>query len=292
MMKLVNIGAVLALAFATTVANAGVYCGQKFPVGSSYLPYCTNNKSGPAVFVIHGTNRNADDYLDYLDDLDTLVIAPEFQNSGPGVYWSTSAWNKGDPSSDSQRVSSFDVLDRMIEMYHGVVVVGHSGGGQFVNRYSAGTRLQGLTYIVANPSSYMYLNKSRPFGSSSTCPYYNEYRYGLEDLNDYMQVGVAPDYANRKVIYMLGDRDTVIDSDLDTTCLANRQGRHRYERGLKFYEHLAQHYGRPVHQRVIVNGVGHSPSQMLKAARPFINTAVSLANGASTGCSGCHAPAQ
>ncbi len=269
-MNIVKWSVLVLLGLASGIASAGVYCNQKFPVGTSYVPYCSNNKLGPAVFVIHGTDRNADDYLDYLDDLDTLVIAPEFQASGPGMYWSSSGWKQGDKSKDSQRVSSFEVLDRMVEMYHGVAVVGHSAGGQFVTRYAAGTRLQGLTFIVANPSSYMYLDGNRPFGSSVTCRDYNEYRYGLEDLNDYMSVGVASDYPDRNVIYLLGDRDTKRDSNLDTSCEANRQGRHRYERGLKFFDHLAQHYGRTVHRKVIVGGVGHSPSRMLKAARPYL----------------------
>ncbi|GMW06369.1 MAG: hypothetical protein AMXMBFR8_11660 [Nevskiales bacterium] len=258
------------LGLASGIASAGVYCNQKFPVGSSYVPYCSNKKFGPAVFVIHGTNRNADDYLNYLDDLDTLVIAPKFQGSGPGLYWSSGGWKQGDRSKDSQRVSSFEVLDRMVEMYHGVAVVGHSAGGQFVMRYAAGTPLQGLTFIVANPSSYMYLNGSRPFGSSATCRDYDEYHYGLDELNDYMSSGVVRDFPDRNVIYLLGDRDTKVDKYLDTSCEANRQGRNRYERGLQFYNHLTQVYGRPVQRKVIVRGVGHSPSRMLKAARPYL----------------------
>jgi hypothetical protein len=158
----------------------------------------------------------------------------------------------------------------MVEMYHGVVVIGHSAGGQFVNRYSAGTRLQGLRFIVANPSSYMFLDTNRPFGTAAACPDFNEYSYGLEELNSYMSVGVAPDYRDRDVIYMLGSADTKIDSNLDTSCEANRQGRHRYERGLKFYDHLASHFGGTVHRKVIVSGVGHSASRMLKAARPYL----------------------
>lgn len=243
-------------------------CPNHFPIGSSYVPYCTNNKQGPAVFVIHGVDLNAKDYLSYLADLDTMVIAPQFQDTGPGLYWSSS-WKKGNRSLDSQRVSSFEVLDRMIEMYHGVAVVGHSAGGQFVTRYAAGTRLEGLTFIVANPSSYMYLDKTRPV-SGVGCLSFDDYGYGLEDLNDYMSVGVAPDYQDRNVIYMLGSLDTKIDSNLDTSCEANRQGKNRYDRGLKFYDHLSKHFGRPVHKKVIVYGVGHSPSRMLKAAKPYI----------------------
>ncbi|WKZ13066.1 MAG: alpha/beta hydrolase [Gammaproteobacteria bacterium] len=256
---------------ASGAATAAVDCTQRFVVGGSYVPYCSNGKFGPAVFVIHGTNRNADDYLGYLDDLDTLVIAPEFQEAGPGLYWS-SGWKQGDKSRDSERVSSFEVLDRMVEMFHGVAVIGHSAGGQFVSRYAAGTRMQGLAYIVANPSSYMYLDASRPVAGE--CPDFNEYKYGLEDLNSYMSAGVASDFPERNVIYLLGSLDTKVDKYLDTSCEANRQGGNRYDRGLKYYEHLARHYGRPVHRTVIVPGVGHSPSRMLDAARPYLAAAI------------------
>jgi pimeloyl-ACP methyl ester carboxylesterase len=258
---------IIVVALATSGTAAAAVCAQKFPINSSYVPYCTNGKLGPAVFVIHGTDRNADDYLDFIDDLNTMVIAPEFQESGPGVYWG-SGWHIGNKSEDSQRISSFEVLDRMIEMYHGVAVVGHSAGGQFVTRYAAGTRLQGLTFISANPGSYMYLDKTRPV--YAICTDYNEYRYGLEDLNAYMSVGVAPDYADRNVIYLLGSQDTKVDSNLDTSCAAKRQGKNRYDRGLKFYDHLKQHYGRQVHKKVVVYGVGHNSSKMINAARPYL----------------------
>jgi acetyl esterase/lipase len=270
-MRTAMIFGLVLLGLASGAADAAVDCTQQFPVGTSYVPYCSNGKHGPAVFVIHGVNRNADDYLGYLDDLDTLVIAPEFQDSGPGLYWS-SGWKRGNRSEDSQRVSSFEVLDRMVEMFHGAAVVGHSAGGQFVTRYAAGTRMQGLTYIVANPSSYMYLDDSRPVGGD--CPDFNEYGYGLEELNSYMSVGVAPDYPDRNVIYMLGSLDTKVDKHLDTSCEANRQGRNRYDRGVHFYEHLARHYRRPVHRKVVVADVGHSPSRMLNAARPYLLAAI------------------
>ena len=128
--------------------------------------------------MIHGTERNARDYFSCLQDLDTLVIAPQFQASGPGMYWSSS-WKEGSKSSDPQHVSSYEVLDRLVEMFHGVAIVGHSAGAQF------GTRLQGLTFIVANPSSYLYLDRTRPV--SGACSGFNNYRYGLDHLNSYMR---------------------------------------------------------------------------------------------------------
>ncbi len=248
-------------------AAAAAVCTKHFAIGGSYLPYCSNGKSGPAVFVIHGTDRNADEYLAYLADLDTLVVAPEFQESGPGIYWS-GGWKEGNKSLDAERVSSFEALDLMVAAFGGVAVVGHSAGGQFVTRYAAGTRVEGLTFIAANPGSYMYLDATRPLAGN--CADYNEYKYGLENLNTYMSTGVAPDYPDRNVIYLLGSQDTEIDSYLDTSCAAKRQGRDRYDRGKKFYEHLASHYGRQVHSRVIVLGVGHNANLMLDAARPYL----------------------
>lgn len=261
------IAELILLAVATGAAPANFVCENRFPVGGSFIPYCTNNKPGPAVMVIHGTDRNARDYLGYLADVDTLVIAPQFQEGPPGLYWST-GWREGNRSQDPERVSSFEVLDRMVEMFHGVAIVGHSAGAQFVTRYAAGTRLQGLTFIVANPGSYMYLDETRPVRGD--CPDFNDYRYGLDNPNVYMSSGVAPDYPDRNVIYVLGSRDTKIDANLDTSCEAKRQGRNRYDRGLKFYKHLATHFGRPVHRLVVVYGVGHDPKRMLQAAKAYL----------------------
>jgi hypothetical protein len=261
------IAELLLLVVVSGAASGSFLCENKFPVAGSFVPYCTNNKPGPAVIVIHGTERNARDYLGYLADLDTLVIAPQFQERPPGLYWS-SGWKEGNRSQDAQRVSSFEVVDRMVEMFHGIALVGHSAGGQFVTRYAAGTRLQGLTFIVANPSSYMYLDTTRPV--AGYCPDFNEYKYGLENPNLYMSAGVAPDYPDRNVIYLLGNRDTRADANLDTSCEAKRQGRYRYDRGLNFYRHLAAHFGRPVHRLVVVNGVGHDPKRMLQAAKAYL----------------------
>jgi pimeloyl-ACP methyl ester carboxylesterase len=83
---------------------------------------------------------------------------------------------------------------------HSVVLAGHSAGGQFVQRYAtANTERLPTLYIVANPSSYLYMDKQRWTASSpefavpspqeqSICPLYNHYKYGLEGLNIYMQV--------------------------------------------------------------------------------------------------------
>ena len=249
------------------IASAGV-CNEQFSVGTSYVPYCSNGKTGPAVIVIHGVDRNADDYLAYMSDMTTLVIVPEFQAQGPGLYWS-SGWSEGNKSLDSTRTSSFEVMDRMVVDFGAVAVIGHSAGGQFVNRYASGTRIRGLSYIVANPGSYLWLDGTRP-ESTAGCPSYNQYKYGFESPNSYMSRGLAPTYANRDVIYLLGELDTEIDANLNTGCRANAQGANRYERGVNFFLHLNDYFGQPTHRLIVVPNVGHSASQMLQAAKAYL----------------------
>jgi hypothetical protein len=74
-----------------------------------------------------------------------------------------------------------------------ITLVGQSAGGQFVQRYAAGGRapdaFAGVTigYVTANPSSYLYLNSYRPVAQNliESCPEYNNYKYGLDNRNEY-----------------------------------------------------------------------------------------------------------
>ena len=181
-----------------------------------------------AVIVIHGQNRNADDYYNSIysaasstEDLtETLVIAPQFltttdinfwELSNSVVYWSnTTSWTGGNLSnstSDHPRdydISSFSVMDSLVSyLLHNVpylekvIIVGNSAGGQFVNRYAAGSDQNGqgkIEYIISAPSHFLYLDENRledytrPFvwNVPNGCSKYNDYRYGLYDLNNYM----------------------------------------------------------------------------------------------------------
>jgi len=243
-------------------------CSEQFPIGNTFTAYCSNHKSGNAVIVIHGVNRNADTYLSYLADLPGLVIAPEFRAAGPGMYWS-GGWSSGNKSLDASRVSSFEVMDRMVEAFNAVAIVGHSAGGQFVTRYAAATAIRGLTFIVANPGSYLWMDATRP-NAPINCPGFNDYKYGWDNPNAYMSRGLSAKYPKRDVIYLLGAADTEIDSNLDVGCEANSQGANRFERGMNFFQHLNEYFGRQVHRLVVIPGVGHSGSQMMSSAKAYI----------------------
>ena len=200
------------------------------------------------VIVIHGSRRNAGSYFRRMNraareagvEAETQVIAPHFRIAGDDgvtgerlLYWDRGAdWKQGDDSAlfPGGAVGSFAALDRMrawlarMRLYPNlgrVLIAGHSAGGQFVQRYAMGSAAapDGPTvpvrYVVANPSSYMYLDGRRPDGKgdfaenrgSARC-LVNAYKYGPEGRNDYMAAepldAMVRRYRMRDVVYLLG----------------------------------------------------------------------------------------
>lgn len=154
----------------------------------------TNCLVNRAVIVIHGTNRNASDYFQRMMEAadlagaekESLILAPHFTSvddpSDADVpQWSSGGWKIGDKSQSKSgigRISSFQVIDEMITKLMDrdkfanlsrIVVIGHSAGGQFVQRFAVGSPGKSISmrYIVSNPSSYVYTGKSRPKNATS-----------------------------------------------------------------------------------------------------------------------------
>ena len=81
------------------------------------------------------------------------------------------------------------------------MLAGHSGGAQLVQRYAVLNNVDGplrrdglaLRYVIANPSSYLYLTNERPRPDGKgyapyergICPTYNQYKYGTDKLPAY-----------------------------------------------------------------------------------------------------------
>ena len=160
------------------------------------------------------------------------------------------------------------------------MVAGHSAGGQYVHRYAAGNQTEqsiggiAVRYIVANPSSYLYLGAERAVPGAldsfrvpdaGSCPGYNEWHYGLENLNQYMSAVPIEDIRSqlvaRDVVYLLGDADS-LSSNLDRSCAAMLQGAYRYVRGLTLFNYMETYYPGHRHLAKVVHGVGHSSRSM------------------------------
>jgi len=154
-----------------------------------------NERIVRAFVMIHGTNRDADNYYRtalataFLGNAleDTVVIAPRIASADRGcqdalapneVSYSCSgdSWRSGGTAANNDKLTSFDFIDEVLRklarkeifpnLKH-IVVAGHSAGGQFVNRYEMANTVHEklgvpVTYVVANPSSYAYLDNTRP----------------------------------------------------------------------------------------------------------------------------------
>jgi len=272
---------------------------QKFHSPTTSMPYYSSHedifsndlpqyKSGEerkkirmVLMVIHGANRNADDYFcsasvavthqqRYQVD-EVLLLAPRFVvpsdmpstinntvlqwEDTPNGPWRYGASAIFPPSARYHNVSSFDVVDAMLEQavavlphLESIVLFGHSSGGQFVQRYalvspydflsqkatttdntnSPNKQLQRISMraIVANPSSFAYLIPQRynatsqkwtiPDHHAGNCSgEYNQWEWGLDISRD-----STPDYVQRRLLELASKNsrhDTREDAMMTTT---------------------------------------------------------------------------
>jgi pimeloyl-ACP methyl ester carboxylesterase len=258
-----------------------------------------------ALIVLHGVLRNGNDYERSAENAvdaagsaaaGTIVIAPQFLNTGdvrkyrlPGstIRWRGNHWSGGDDSVSPVRVSTFAVLDAIVERLadrarfpkmREIVVAGHSAGGQLVQRYAvtarspeaiAGTAVR-VRFIVANPSSYLYFDATRP-RSRAACPGFNDWRYGFDGHPRYVSDSPASyeaRYVQRNVTYLLGGADTdPHEESIDTSCEAETQGLFRLARGENYVTYIrSRHPGGTAQTAAIVPGVGHDHDGMFLSA--------------------------
>ena len=267
-----------------------------------------------AVLVFHGLLRDADVYLKSGEAAlaeagdagrGTLLVVPQFLADmdlpahglpSDTLRWGRDSWMAGDPAHGPAPVSSFEAIDailahlaerRLFPNLKIVVVAGHSGGGQVVERYAvvgkgeAALTAQGIhvRYVVANPSSYVYFSADRPlpdggtgpFAGTAACPAFNHWKYGFDAVPPYVAgtsvAALESRFVARDVIYLLGTADTNPNHPaLDKSCEGEAEGPYRLARGHSFFAYLqARHPG--LTQRLWeVPGVGHDGAKMLGSA--------------------------
>jgi pimeloyl-ACP methyl ester carboxylesterase len=290
-----------------------VVADSRIPVGTEgSLPvYVSADWSSPlpditrAVLVLHGRLRNADVYFKSAKTAQaaageagktTIMIVPQFLAGidvdayhlpADTLRWTLEGWEGGDPAIAPSPASSFEALDailarladrRLFPNLRQVVVAGHSGGAQVVQRYAIAGKGEapltrqgiGVRYVVANPSSYAYFSAERPEPSiAASCPDYNHWKYGMEARPDYLAgptiAALEQVYVARRVIYLLGTLDTNPDHPaLDKTCMAEAEGPYRYARGHAYAATMrSRDAGTPNHSLWDVQGVGHDGDKML-----------------------------
>jgi len=241
-----------------------------------------------ALIIFHGKLRNADTYnqsgLKAIRNAGaagkgTLLITPQFLSEvdtaeyklPPAVLrWAPEAWMGGANALNSA-TSSFDAIDAILERLADrerfpnlktVVIAGHSGGGQVVQRYAivgrggddliqAGVHVR---YVVANPSSYLYFSPERPvldpqgvftfaIPQKSCYGKYDRWKYGIHEPPPYVGNASFEDleqhFLHRDVIYLLGTADTDPNHPaLDKSCSGESEGPYRFFRGKAYFAYL------------------------------------------------------
>jgi pimeloyl-ACP methyl ester carboxylesterase len=202
------------------------------------------------------------------------------------LRWQGNDWMAGGLSTGPFPLSSYAALDEIIARIGDrrqfpdvkeVVIAGHSGGAQVVQRYAVLSRdvpeLQEagvqVRFVIANPSSYAYFDERRPVAfKHAACPDFNRWKYGLSNLPAYAE-GQTPaqlveKYVKRDVVYLLGQQD--IDPHhpaLDKGCEAEAQGAYRLIRGRYYFDYLKRSHPQGLSQQLIeVPGVGHDGDGM------------------------------
>ena len=255
----------------------------------------------------------------------TVIVAPRFaSHSGdPGnqigdcgdtlaadeANWICEAqrpdtWRTGGAAIGSQ-LSSFDVMDEILRRLADksvfpnlktIVVAGHSAGGQFVMRYEMLNQLHDklsipISYVVANPSSYAYVDNLRPtasafpstisataqggpapnsvnmspaflpFADAKNCTGYDIWPYGLKARPGYSSTltdeQITQQLVDRPVTYLLGEADVLPLGVFDVSCPAVAQGPTRLGRGLAFHRYVNEHL-HAHHNVVVVPFCSHS----------------------------------
>lgn len=287
-----------------------------------YVPYaCSHDLSKPlpqikrVMLAVHSSSFDANAYLENGIAAakkvrgaveETCIVAPHFLTKDvvPGgtipdkmLHWKVSPFRGSQlaaqgPRSLSIKLSAYELIDEMLakltnrklfpNLRH-VVMVGHSAGGQLVQRYALIGKFEPprnveIRFVVCAPSSYAYVNNERLVPGSTNkfavpaddvlkdCGNYNHWGYGLEKPYAYFRdsdpAKLRERYGRRQVYYLCGEKDTNgNDGTTSRTCGAMTQGDNRRERAEVFYKYVQHVYGRSIrgrHKLAITPGVGHS----------------------------------
>ena len=307
---------------------------MRAPVYRSH-PLTTRAEGIASAFIlVHGASRDADQYYRHAlaaaflaGALErTLVASPRFGSSDGNACrdalgaqeanWACAAgaesWRTGGAAVNDPALTSFDVADQLLRTLarrdlfpalKTIVVAGHSAGGQFVSRYAMANQVHErlgvpVTYLVANPSSYAYLDAIRPspsalpanvaagtpgytapvpasppppfgpFADARNCTGYDRWPYGLRERAGYSaRIGdddLKRQLAARPVTYVLGGLDILPLFAFDTSCAAMAQGPTRLARGLAYARYVVDTHGAQ-HKTLLVPSCGHNARCMYTA---------------------------
>ncbi|EMI22711.1 putative secreted protein [Rhodopirellula maiorica SM1] len=288
-------------------------------VPNAFVPYAAshsftepNRNITRVLFSIHSSDVDAMQYYDNARDAasrvrgalpQTLIVAPQFlqQTEIPSeipdglLFWRSPPYRGSSraavgPKVDHVSYSAYAVIDAwlgeltspdLFPRLKEIVLVGHSAGGQFVQRYALVGKFKPadsitIRFVVSAPSSYAYTSAERyhtvrrqfvmpDADTAANCKDYNNWGYGLGAPYGYFADAdldaIAKDYANKNVFYLCGSKDAdPNDGAIGKSCGAMMQGMHRLQRMQLYAAFLQFKYGKSVtkrHRFAVVPNMGH-----------------------------------
>lgn len=227
------------------------------------------------LIVVHGHERNARayraDWTRLIKDRHVLLLAPEF----PADYFSDEEYNLGnmvDGDGDRQPEDewTFRVIESLFRFVkssldsqaNDYVMFGHSAGAQFVHRFvEFGSPRHLRKAVAANAGWYTVPDDSE------------EFPYGLDGVTR-DEDSMRRVFQSRLVVMLGADDNDPDDDSLRRDDQADEQGTNRLDRGLYFFraarESADDHDLEFAWSLQVIPGVGHSHTEMARAAAPVL----------------------
>lgn len=231
----------------------------------TYKPETYNG--GPILVVCHGVLRNAEEYRDHArpmaDRFNVLVAAPKFaepefpkeryQFGGVSIDGKLKPRETWSGSFIEPIIADIRRREKKPELPY--YCIGHSGGGQFLERMAGFAAQNAKSIVIANAGTHLFPTRDLP------------YPFGFGELpEDLSSDAVIRKYVEQPVVIYVGTKDLERDEHFDVTPPAEAQGKTRFERGKNVYaaaQALAKKHGWTCRWRLIeAEGVGHDHEKM------------------------------
>lgn len=228
-------------------------------------------KNSKIVFVLHGADRNGEEYRDSWADLSEkaamLVVAPEFSVDSFGYVHGYNLGNilSIDGIKNDKSEWSFSIIEKVFDQLRNYgataasyCLFGHSAGAQFVHRMVSFFPEARVDVAIASSAGW-YTFPTREVA----------FPYGLGDsVIEDAQLRAA---LGKQLVLLLGENDNDPNhNELNRSREAMAQGTHRLERGTNYFrcaQNAAQELGVNFRWKcVVVPGVGHDYRRMSEIA--------------------------
>lgn len=223
------------------------------------------SKETRTLFVFHGTDRNAQEYGDHTIPLAARLasdlVAPLFDKDRfPNWRYHRGGIQDARGNLQMRTEWTYTILEKLLAQTPGDnLLIGHSAGGQFLNRMCAFAGTSASRVIVANPGSVIFPRSdwNFPFGMGGLST-----ALGSEEA--------IRSYLAQPMTFLLGTADNKPDENFDTSKEAMRQGGGRLQRSTNCFEFgkaLASQKGWQFNWRLVqVPNVGHDHEKMINSS--------------------------